>query len=319
MAVYTTFENSELVSLLQDYDIGDAIDLRAIEQGIENSNYFLTTTTGKYILTIYEKRVKLEELPFYLNLMEHLSRKNIPCPIPIKNKYKNNFSSICNRPCAIISFLDGRSTQVIRNEHLMELGHNLARMHIAAQDFDIKHNNNFSLAFWQKTFNSIKSQADLFHKGLASEIEKQLIFLSDNWPSNLDTGIVHADLFPDNVFFSNDKLVGIIDYYFACNDFLMYDVAVCLNAWCFESNNEFNITKAKKLLSSYNKVRQISERELDALPVLATGAALRFLLTRLYDWFNKVEGAIVRPKNPIEYIEKMRFHNGIQSHKEYGL
>jgi homoserine kinase type II len=201
----------------------------------------------------------------------------------------------------------------------MELGHNLARMHIAAQDFDIKHNNNFSLAFWQKTFNSIKSQADLFHKGLASEIEKQLIFLSDNWPSNLDTGIVHADLFPDNVFFSNDKLVGIIDYYFACNDFLMYDVAVCLNAWCFESNNEFNITKAKKLLSSYNKVRQISERELDALPVLATGAALRFLLTRLYDWFNKVEGAIVRPKNPIEYIEKMRFHNGIQSHKEYGL
>lgn len=319
MAVYTKVSDSQLSALLQEYDIGEATQLKAIEQGIENSNYFLTTDQGRYVLTIYETRVNYEDLPFYLNLMEHLADKNIPCPIPISTKTGKTLSKINGRPCAIISFLNGKSTRIIRNPHLEELGKNMAMMHIAASDFNMKRDNNFALKSWGSLFNSIKLQADEIKPGLAVEIENQLGHLSINWPSSLYSGIVHADLFPDNVFFEDGKLIGIIDFYFACNDYLMYDLAICLNAWCFENNNEFNITKAKLLLSAYNKVRKISEEELQALPILASGAAMRFLLTRLYDFFNPVAGALVQPKDPLEYLHKLRFHNAVKSHTEYGL
>ncbi|PIR39031.1 MAG: homoserine kinase [Alphaproteobacteria bacterium CG11_big_fil_rev_8_21_14_0_20_39_49] len=319
MAVYTIVSDEQLDELIAGYDIGKAVSLQAIEQGIENSNYFLTTDKAKYVLTIYEKRVKTEDLPFYLNLMEHLSKKGVPCPIPIKNKNGSNLSKVNGRPCAIVSFLKGKNTKNIRNEHLCELGANLAKMHIAASDFDMELKNNFSLNAWRSLFNSVKDNIDSLRKGLRAEIEDELGKYTVNWPKSLYSGVVHADLFPDNVFFQDGKLVGIIDYYFACNDYLMYDLAICLNAWCFENNNEFNITKAKKFLNSYNGVRKISEEELNALPVLAGGAALRFLLTRLYDRFNPVEGALVKPKDPMEYLQKLRFHNGIKSHSEYGL
>ncbi|MDA0781812.1 MAG: homoserine kinase [Rickettsiales bacterium] len=319
MAVYTIVSDEQLDELIADYDIGKAVNLQAIEQGIENSNYFLTTDKSKYVLTIYEKRVKTEDLPFYLNLMEHLSKKGVPCPIPIKNKNGTNLSKVNDRSCAIVSFLKGKNTKNIRNEHLCELGANLAKMHIAASDFDMELKNNFSLNAWGSLFNSVKDNVDSLRKGLRAEIEDELGKYTVNWPKSLYSGVVHADLFPDNVFFQDGKLVGIIDYYFACNDYLMYDLAICLNAWCFENNNEFNITKAKKFLNSYNGVRKISEEELNALPILAGGAALRFLLTRLYDWFNPVEGALVKPKDPMEYLQKLRFHNGIKSHSEYGL
>lgn len=319
MAVYTKISDLQLSELLDSYDIGRAIELKAIEQGIENSNYFLTTEQGKYVLTIYEKRVNQLELPFYLGLMDHLAHKNIPCPTPIKTKDGKNLASVNGRPCAIVSFIKGQSTGFIRNVHLEELGKNMAKMHIAASDFTMKRENNFALKDWGGLFNSVKERADELKKGLKNEIEDELGNLSVNWPSSLYSGIVHADLFPDNVFFEKDRLVGIIDFYFACNDYLMYDLAICLNAWCFENNNEFNVTKAKILLSSYNQVRKISEEELQALPILARGAAMRFLLTRLCDWFNRVEGALVKPKNPLEYLQKLRFHNGIKSHTEYGL
>lgn len=319
MAVYTQVSNSELSSLLENYNIGKATDLKAIEQGVENSNYFLFTEDSRYILTIYEKRINTEELPFYLNLMQHLSAKGIPCPVPIKTNSGENLSHISGKPCAIVSFLNGKGVKSIRNEHLSELGTNMAKMHIAASDFSMKRENNFSLNGWGKLFNSVKNHADGIKEGLKDEIEQQLSYLSVNWPSSLYSGIVHADLFPDNVFFEKEKLVGIIDYYFACNDLLMYDLAICINAWCFENNNEFNVTKARKLLSSYNKVRKISEEELEALPILASGAALRFLLTRLDDWFHPAQDALVKEKDPLEYLHKLRFHNGIKSHTEYGL
>ena len=260
-----------------------------------------------------------EDLPFYLNLMQHLAKKKVPCPVPIQNKHGSNLSEVNGRPCAIVSFLQGKNTKNIRNEHLSELGASLAKMHIAASDFDMELKNNFSLSAWGSLFNSVRDEVDSLRSGLKSEVEDELGNYTVNWPKSLYSGVVHADLFPDNVFFQDGKLVGLIDYYFACNDYLMYDLAVCLNAWCFENNNEFNITKAKKFLNSYNQVRKISEEELNALPVLAGGAALRFLLTRLYDWFNPVEGALVKPKDPMEYLEKLRFHNGIKSHSEYGL
>ncbi|MCE3232773.1 MAG: homoserine kinase [Rickettsiaceae bacterium] len=319
MAVYTQISDSQISTLLEQYNIGKCIDLKAIEQGIQNSNYFLTTETGKYIFTIFEQRLVSDDLSFYLNLMEHLSSKDVPCPVPIKTRSGNNLIQIAGKPCSIVSFLNGKSTKNLRAEHLEELGKNLAKMHIAASDFKMKCENKFSLQGWGTLFNAVKPHADKLKPGLANEIEDQLGYLSVNWPTSLYSGIVHADLFPDNVFFEQDKLVGIIDFYFACNDFLMYDVAICLNAWCFENNKDFNITKARKLLSSYNQVRKISEEELNALPILSSGAALRFLLTRLYDWFNQVEDALVKPKDPLEYLNKLRFHNGIKSHTEYGL
>jgi len=319
MAVYTKVSDSEIADLLQDYNIGSVKELKAIEQGVENSNYFLTTDKAKYVLTIYEKRVNESELPYYIGLMQHLAKKGFPCPLPVTNKKGDALSKIQGRPCAIVTFLHGKGTNTIRNSHLEELGRNVARMHLAASDFPLKRKNDLSVHCWEELFYKIKDQADGLKKGLATEVASNLETLSANWPSSLYSGVIHADLFPDNVFFTGDKFAGVIDFYFACNDFLMYDIAICLNAWCFENNNEFNVTKARKLLSSYNKVRPISEEELDALPTLASGAALRFLLTRLYDWFNTDETALVKPKNPLEYLERLRFHNGIKYHTEYGL
>jgi homoserine kinase type II len=319
MAVYTKISDSQISLLLQQYNIGQVVSLKEIEQGIQNSNFFLNTENGRYIFTIFEKRLNNDYLPFYLNLMEHLSSKGVPCPVPIKTKSGQNLTEIDGKQCAIVSFLNGKSTKTLRAEHLEELGKNMAMMHIAGSDFKMKCENNFSLRGWGELFNAVKPHADKLKSGLAAEIEDRLGYLSVNWPKSLYSGIVHADLFPDNVFFEQDKLVGIIDFYFACNDYLMYDVAICLNAWCFENNRDFNITKARKLLSSYNQVRKISEEELNALPILSSGAALRFLLTRLYDWFHQVDGALVKPKDPLEYLTKLRFHTGIKSHSEYGL
>jgi homoserine kinase type II len=294
-------------------------ELVAIEQGIDNSNYFLTTQTGKYIFTIYENRIGKESLPFYLNLMQHLSRKGIPCPVPVLTKNGEALAEISGRPCAIVSFLKGKSTKSIRNCHTEELGKYMAKMHIAASDFPMQMENSMSLKRWGGLFNIVRPHADTLESGLAAEIEQELGYLTVNWPKSLYSGIIHADLFPDNVFFDHENLVGIIDFYFACNDFLMYDVAVCLNAWCFESYDEFNVTKARRLISSYNNIRKISDEELQALPILARGAALRFLLTRLYDWFNPAEGALVKAKDPMEYLQKLRFHSSIKSLGEYGL
>ena len=319
MAVYTKVSNDNLSQLLEKYDIGKSIELTPIEQGIENSNYFLTTDKNKYVLTIYEKRINQDDLPFYLNLMDHLAEANIPCPVPIKNNSKDKLSEVCEKPCAIISFLHGKNAISLNNQHLKELGKNMAMMHKASENFKMTKHNDFSLASWQELFDSVKPKLDEIGFNISKEIEETLTFLEENWPSDLPKGVIHADLFPDNVFFSDEKLVGIIDFYFACNDFLIYDLAVCLNSWCFENGNEFNITKAKLLFESYSKVRKISQAELDALPILAKGAAMRFLLTRLYDRFNQVEGALVKPKNPLEYLQRLRFHNRIKSYTEYGI
>jgi homoserine kinase type II len=319
MAVYTQISDTQLCTLLQEYDIGEATGLKAIEQGISNSNYILSTENNRYILTIFEHKTNNNDLPFYLNLMQHLSGKNIPCPVPIKTKNGSNLSQINGKCCSIVSFLNGKSTTSLKNLHLEELGKNMALLHLAASDFKMIRKNDLSLEGYFSLFNSVKPHADKLKRNLAEEIELELQYLSENWPKSLYSGIIHADLFPDNVFFEGEKLVGIIDFYFACNDFIMYDLAICMNAWCFENNKDFNVTKAKKLLSSYDKVRKISEDELTALPTLCRAAAMRFLLTRLYDWFNRVEGALVSTKDPLEYLQKLRFHKGIKFHTEYGI
>lgn len=319
MAVYTQIEPAELDALLSDYDIGAPISLKGIAEGVENSNYLLETETGKYILTVYEKRVAPEDLPFFLDLKTHLAKAGIHCPVPIKRKQGGVLSHVKNRPAAIISFLEGASMRRPQVSHCFKLGQAMAQLHLAGMDFDQSRANNLSLDAWQGLFAQNRHQVNQVHPNMESYISEELALMQENWPQNLPTGIIHADLFIDNVFFLNDEVSGIIDFYFACTDQLVYDIAITLNAWCFEADVNFNITKAKAILEGYQTVRPLSEAEIQALPILSRGAALRFLLTRLHDWFNHDPEALVRPKNPTDYLRRLRFHKTATRPQDYGI
>ncbi len=318
MAVYTEIPDAELVDYLKQYDIGELHSLKGIAEGVENSNYLLSTDAGMHILTLYEKRVNANDLPFFLGLMEHLSKNGLECPQPIPLKSGEQLSKLAGRPSAIISFLDGNSVRRPTPLHCKQLGEALAQMHLAGEGFEIKRPNALSVKDWRPLYNMSAAGSNSVAEGLSKLIEDELTYLESNWPQGLKTGVIHADLFPDNVFFLKDKLSGIIDFYFACNDMLTYDIAICINAWCFEADHSFNVTKAQALLNSYDTVRTIDKDEYVALPILCRGSALRFLLTRLYDWLNVPEGALVVPKNPAEYIAKLKFHQSVQSTSEYG-
>jgi homoserine kinase type II len=318
MAVYTKISQNDLEELLSNYEIGKPLSYTAIEAGIQNSNYFIDTDKARYVLTIYENRINLDDLPFFLNLTEHLATHGVPCPLPIANKTGEKISTIQGKPCAIISFVKGTEVKNINISHVSELGKNLAKMHLAGQDFPMQRVNEMGMDHWQDMLNNVKNRADEIENGISAEISEQLELLQKNWPKNLAKGIIHGDVFPDNVLFAdNGSIAGIIDFYFACTDILIYDLAVCLNSWCFDDNKIFNQEKANMLISSYNKVRPISKDEMDALPILATGAAMRFLLSRMYGWQNRVEGAVVFTKDPLEYLQKLRFHSKIKSYEEY--
>lgn len=319
MAVYTEVPDGELAAFLKAYDIGDVVSCKGIAEGVENSNFLMRTTQGSYILTLYEKRVSRSDLPFFLGLMEHLAAKGLSCPTPIKARDGMALRELCERPAAIISFLEGMWPRRPTERHCQLLGGALADLHIKGRDFTIKRPNNLSLAGWRTLVANTYDRADEVAPGLATMIQDELAFLEKNWPQNLDMGVIHADLFPDNVFFLGDRLSGLIDFYFACTDFLVYDIAICLNAWCFEQKGEFNVTKARLMIESYTRQRPLSEAELVALPILARGGALRFLLTRLYDWLNHPPGAFVRPKDPLEYLKKLRFHQQARGVAAYGL
>jgi homoserine kinase type II len=319
MAVYTAVSDQDLALFLGNYDIGRAVSFKGIAEGVENSNYFLLTDQGPYILTLYEKRVTPEDLPYFLGLMEHLARRGLACPTPIHGRDGEVLRELCSRPAAITSFLSGVWPLRPAPSHCGPLGEALAKMHVAGLDYPAQRKNALSVAGWRKLFDQSEARADEVEPGLAKELAGELDELAARWPRDLPEGVIHADLFPDNVFFDGDELSGLIDFYFACNDFLAYDLAVCLNAWCFEPDNSFNITKARLMISAYRKVRSCSVAELSALPLLARGAALRFLLTRLYDWLNQVDGAMVKPKDPMEYLKKLRFHRGLEGPGAYGI
>lgn len=319
MAVYTEVSDEELVEFVSQYDIGSVRFCKGIAEGIENSNYLLTTDTGTFILTLYEKRAKPEDLPFFLALMEHLKDEAIPCPLPIKGRDGQALRSLCDRPAAIVSFLDGMWPRRIKPEHCEKIGSAMAHLHTASDGFSMRRENDLSMTSWLPLFEDSADQADTLRKNLKSDLETELNFLQTAWPNNLPAGVIHADLFPDNVFFHQGEVSGIIDFYFACNDFFAYEIAICLNAWCFEIDLSFNVTKAKRLLNGYRKVREFTEAELEALPILARGSAMRFLLTRLYDWLHTPKNALVTPKDPLEYLEKLRFHQGLSGPGAYGL
>jgi homoserine kinase type II len=319
MAVYTEVSDEELENFLEQYDIGGAVACKGIAEGVENSNYLLQTEGGTFILTLYEKRVAREDLPFFLGLMEHLAERGIACATPVRGRDGAALRVLAGRPAAVATFLRGVWVRRPRPENCAQLGEAMAHMHIAGGDFALQRANDLSVAGWRKLFEACAQRADELEPGLAAELAAELEDIERGWPTDLPAGVIHADLFPDNVFFLDQRLSGLIDFYFACNDFFAYDLAVCLNAWCFEPDNAFNITKARHMLSAYRKVRPFSEGELKALPLLARGAALRFLLTRLYDWLNQVDGAMVKPKDPVEYLNKLRFHRQVPGPGWYGL
>ncbi len=319
MAVYTAIDEGSLAQFLAAYDLAPLVGLEGIAQGVENSNYRLITERGQYILTLYEKRVAPEDLPFFLALMEHLAAKGVPCPTPVHGRDGQALRALCGRPAALVSFLDGVSPRRVDAAHCSALGSALARLHLAGADFRMVRPNALSVASWRPLFEAGRAGADGLQPGLEAEVARELDELERHWPGHLPKGVIHADLFPDNVFFQGRELSGMIDFYFACVDLTAYDLAICLNAWCFEPDGAFNITKARQMLAAYRALRPFTGAELEALPLLARGAALRFLLTRLFDWQNQVEGALVKPKDPLEYLDKLRFHRGVSGPGAYGL
>jgi homoserine kinase type II len=319
MAVYTDVTAEELTGFLAGYELGELLSYKGIAEGVENSNFLVHTSAGTYILTLYEKRVAAKDLPFFLGLMQHLASRGITCPLPIKNKQGEALGKVAGRPAALISFLEGLWIRRPSAVHCAGLGEALARFHLAGLDFDGKRRNTLSVDGWRPLFERCRDRVNEVQGTLRDLIENELAALENDWPRGLPQGVVHADLFPDNVFFLGDRLSGMIDFYFACNDALAYDVAICLNAWCFEADHSYNVTKGRALLQNYARVRALDDAERAALPRLARGAALRFLLTRLVDWLNVPPGALVKPKDPLEYDRKLNFHRHVKHAREYGL
>ncbi|ARM87302.1 homoserine kinase [Rhizobium sp. CIAT894] len=319
MAVYTDIAEDDLKWFLTEYDAGSLLSYKGIAEGVENSNFLLHTSKDPLILTLYEKRVEKTDLPFFLGLMQHLSARGLSCPLPLPRRDGALLGSLSGRPAALISFLEGMWLRKPEAKHCREVGRALAEMHVAGEGFELKRPNALSIDGWRGLWERSADRAGEVEPGLQDEIRGELDFLSAAWPKSLPAGVIHADLFPDNVFFLGDQLSGLIDFYFACNDLLAYDVSICLNAWCFEKDGAYNITKGTAMLEGYQSVRPLSDDEIAALPVLSRGSALRFFLTRLYDWLMTPEGAMVTKKDPLEYLRKLRFHRQIGSAAEYGL
>ncbi|QFU15789.1 homoserine kinase [Microvirga thermotolerans] len=319
MAVYTDVQDEELAAFLATYDIGTVLSYKGIAEGVENTNYFLHTTAGSYILTLYEKRVREEDLPFFIDLMQHLAGKGLNCPLPVSNRKGEALGRLAGRPAAICTFLEGIAVRRPTAQHCGALGAALARLHLAGRDFGRTRRNALSIDGWPPLFAQARAEADTVSPGLAERTRRELEALRAEWPSGLPSGIIHADLFTDNVFFIGAEVSGLIDFYFACTDAFAYDVAICLNAWCFEADGSFNLTKGRALLAGYLSVRPLAPEEVEALPILCRGSAMRFMLTRLVDWLNVPPGALVKPKDPLEYDRKLNFHRHVRHARELGL
>ncbi len=308
MAVYTQVDDQTLSEFLETYDVGKAISFKGIAEGVENSNYLLEATKGRYILTLYEKRANPDDLPYFLDMMEHLADAGVNAPLPIHDKEGNSLRMLAGRPACMISFLSGVSVSHLTDAHCAELGRALASMHLALADYPPKRANDLSLEGWKDLLSDVKGGADSVENGLQNALEEEIAFLSDNWPNDLPVGTIHADLFPDNVLFTDDKITGLIDFYFGCTDMLAYDLAICINAWCFDEEHRFIESRAKAMTDAYQSVKPLSAEEIQALPILCRGAAICFLLTRLYDWLTPVAGAVVRPKDPLDYRKRLTCH-----------
>jgi homoserine kinase type II len=274
-----------------------------------------------YILTLYEKRVDEADLPYFLGLVDYLSANGIACPAAIHGRDGRALRHLAGRPATLFTFLDGLAVQTVTADHCRQLGAGMAELHLAAMNFPMRRENSLSVSGWRRLADEIAGRADEVEIGLGSIIDGELDHLSCNWPQDLPRGIIHADLFPDNVFFLGGALSGFIDFYFACNDLLAYDLAICLNAWCFSEapTVTFERDLASALISGYDAIRPLTDDEIASIPILARGAALRFLLTRLFDFLNQPAGALVRPKDPLQYAVRLAFHQNAQGPQSYGF
>ena len=320
MAVYTKLDKEKIGFILSNYNLGNLKKFEGIKEGIENTNYSIETDKGKYILTIYEKRVNAHDLPFFSELMLGLSNKNFICPKPISNKNNVHISDFQNKKFMIVSCLEGKSKKNLSPLDCKIVGKESAKLHKITKNFNFKRQNDLSVKSWRKIFDQVKEGCKKIHPDLPKLIEGNLIDVEKNWPNNLPAGIIHADLFNDNIFLKNNKFSGFIDFYFSCNDFYAFEIAICFNALCFDGvkeNLSFNVTKAKKFIEGYNEVRKISDEERKSIKVLSQGAALRFLLTRVFDYINIVDGAVVKIKDPIEYLKRLEFHKNAKSFEDY--
>ena len=320
MAVYTKLSKKNIDEILSSYSIGRLKEFKGIEDGIENTNYFLLVDNKKYILTIYEKRVKEKDLPFFSDLMTDLNKQDFKCPVPIKNKNNKTISSYKDKNLMIVSFLEGKSKNILSPDNCKSLGLEVARMHLITKNFKIKRQNDLSIGSWRKIFDQVRDKCIDIHKDLPRLIESNLDDVEKNWPKDLPKGIIHADLFSDNIFFKDEKFNGIIDFYFSCNDFYALEIAICFNALCFDGSKDnlsFNVTKAKNFMNGYNQLRGLNDNEKKNIKVLSQGSALRFLLTRVFDTINTVEGAIVKVKDPMEYLVRLEFHKNSKNFEDY--
>ena len=308
MAIYTKVDTHEAKFILKNYNLGELKKIQGIKKGIENTNYLLITTTGKFILTLFEKRVQAKELPFFMNLMLSLNDRKILCPKPIKNKNKKTLFQIKNRQAAICSFVYGKEKTNHTLSECRSIGKNIAKLHMVGKKIKLHRANNLSIKSWIALNQSIKTKANKKIPNIYSFINTLLLDLKKKWPSQLPTGIIHGDLFPDNIFFNKKKFAGFIDFYFSCSDFLIYDIAICINAMCFDKKIKFNKLKANALLKGYSSLRKISKKEFTALPQLLLGASIRFFLTRLHDSINRQKGAVVKVKNPNEFLKRIQFY-----------
>ena len=320
MAVYTKLSENELKEFFSKYNLGKLLNYKGIKEGIENTNYFIQTDKGKFILTLYEKRVDEKDLPFFIGLMRNLFDKNFPSPEPIINKNGSYISEIANKKAALVSFLNGNAKKILNPNDCYEVGINTAKLHSITKNLASKRENKLSINSWRKIYIKVKKDCSKIHPNLPYIIEKNLDEIEKNWPKNIPSGIIHADLFPDNIFFDENKVSGIIDFYFSCYDYYAFEIAICLNALCFEGKKEnlsFNVTKAKKFIDGYSNIRKLSEEEKNSLKVLCQGAAIRFLLTRVFDYLNLTEGAIVKIKDPVEYLKRLEFHDSVKNYQDY--
>lgn len=319
MAVYTRITEQELESRLADFNIGTLQRTEGITDGIENSNYHLHTSQGRYILTLFEKRVNREELPFYLAYMRHLQDSGIVCPAAEKTRSGAELFTLAGKPAIITTFLEGAWPHDITPVHCAAVGGVLARMHLAAKAFAPKRRNSMALPAWRSLIHACAREADTLERGLFDTLETALDDTERKWPRTLPQGAVHADLFPDNVFFKDGALSGVIDFYFACTEIFAYDLMLTLNPWCFDKSGVLDTEKSAALLNAYHAVRPLSGAEISALPLLGRAAALRIIATRLYDWFNPAKDAVVTAKDPMEHVRILRFHQLTDSAAAYGF
>jgi homoserine kinase type II len=316
MAVYSPITESDLLSLLEQYDIGSLIKFEGILEGIENTNYKVTTSQNNYILTIFEKRVEFKDIPFFINLKKHLAAKKFLCPKPVSDIQGKNINTLKNKSCVLVSFLNGKKVTDITNTHCQQVGEVLASLHLQTKDFNEKRLNSMSYTEWKNIFLKCKNHLNQDFIHMLPIVEEELVYLKNHWPNDLPSGIVHADVFKDNVFFKKNIFSGLIDFYFSCNDFLAYDIALAINAWCFDEQNLFNKDRYQSLINGYESQRKLTNDEKKYFSVLLRGASIRILITRLHDQLFHLDNAFVKPKDPNEYLAILKFHQQI-NFREY--